>query len=118
MFKDHADMVSKLAKRGEDILSTLTPEKAHLLHMIMGMSGEVGELLDAIKKHVAYDKPLDVENVIEELGDIEFYTEGLRQGLGISRDQVIKHNIEKLSKRYGTGSFSNEQANKRADKND
>ena len=116
MFIDHAEMVAKLAKPGEEILASLDGGKAHMLHMIMGMAGEVGELLDAIKKHVAYDKPLDLENVIEEMGDIEFYFEGLRQGLGIERMKVIDQNIEKLSKRYHKGSFSNDQANDRADK--
>ena len=51
--------------------------------MVVGVSGEAGELLDAVKKAVIYRKPLDLENVIEELGDLEFYMEGLRQGLEI-----------------------------------
>lgn len=116
MFKDHADMVEKLAKSGEEILVSMDGDKAHLMHMMMGVCGEAGELLDAIKKHIAYDKPLDRENVIEELGDIEFYLEGLRQGIGVERESVIAHNITKLSKRYGSGLFSDDQATDRADK--
>lgn len=72
-------MVAQLAKPGDAILGELTPEDCHLLHMAVGISGEVAELSIATTK----------ENIIEELGDIEFYMEGLRQGLGITWEQVI-----------------------------
>ena len=112
----HPELVSKLAKDGQAIIDDLTPDKAHVLHMAVGVSGESGELLDQIKKYVMYNKTLDRENVIEELGDLEFYIEGVRQGLNITREETISHNIDKLAKRYSKGSFSNDQANERADK--
>ena len=112
----HKILAEKLAKPGEQIVSEMTPLKAHLMHMAIGVSGEAGELLDAIKKHVMYGKELDVENVIEELGDIYFYIQGIMNGLGLERDQIIQHNIRKLSKRYSAGTYSNEQAQERADK--
>jgi NTP pyrophosphatase (non-canonical NTP hydrolase) len=116
MFDNHEDMVRKLRKSGEDILKELSPQQADAVHMVMGIIGEAGELLDAIKKNAFYQKPLDTENVLEELGDIEFFLEGLRQNLGIDRQICIEGNIAKLSKRYSKGSFSNEQAQTRADK--
>ena len=85
--------------------------------MAMGVSGESGELLDAIKKATIYRKPIDMDNVIEELGDLEFYMEGLRQGLGITREQTLEANIKKLSVRYASLSYSDQQAQDRADKN-
>ena len=112
----HSELVKNLAKPGESIVNTLSAESAHLLHMAVGVSGEAGELLDAIKKAAIYCKELDRENVIEELGDLEFYMEGLRQGLGITREETLAHNIAKLSKRYASGSYSNAQAQARADK--
>lgn len=112
----HDTMVLKLAKSGADIKAELTPESTHLLHMAVGVAGEAGELLDAIKKHAVYTKPIDRENVIEELGDLEFYMAGLRQGLAISRCETLKHNIDKLAKRYKGHNYSNEQAQQRADK--
>jgi len=113
---DHAHMVLALVKPGEEIVATFTPSSAHILHMAVGVSGEAGELLDAIKKNVFYNKPLDRANVIEELGDLEFYMSGLRQGLGITRDEVLEANIQKLFKRYASGSYSDKQAQERADK--
>lgn len=113
---DYADMVKSLAKSGEKIASELTGEDAHLIHMAIGISGESGELLDAIKKRAVYRKELDRENVIEELGDLEFYMEGIRQGLGVTRDECIQANIAKLSKRYASLKYSDDAAQQRADK--
>jgi NTP pyrophosphatase (non-canonical NTP hydrolase) len=90
--------------------------KEDLLHAVIGISGEAGEVLDAIKKHYFYNKPLDLENVIEELGDIEFYMQAMRMCLSLDRKQILIHNMEKLSKRYGTGSYSDAQAQARLDK--
>lgn len=109
-------MVKVLAKPGKDIVESLTPEMAHALHMAVGVSGEAGELLDAVKKAAIYCKPVDITNVIEELGDLEFYMEGIRQGLGITREQTLEANIDKLSVRYSGLKYSNEAAINRADK--
>lgn len=110
------DMVSALAKDGDEIVQELTPNQAHNLHMAVGISGESGELLDAIKKYVIYNKDLDIENVVEELGDLEFYMEGLRQGLDITREETITANIKKLGVRYSGGVYSDVDAQVRADK--
>lgn len=112
----HQELVSNLCKPGEEIVQSLTARDAHALHMAVGISGESGELLDAIKKCSIYCKVIDLENVIEELGDLEFYMEGLRQGLGITREETIEANIAKLRKRYSSGKYSNQQAQERADK--
>jgi NTP pyrophosphatase (non-canonical NTP hydrolase) len=109
-------MVAALVKPGQDILNSLSPEDCHNLHMIIGLDGEVGELTDALKKSIIYRKPLDKENVIEEIGDIMFYLEGLMQSLGITGQECIEANIKKLSVRYSEGSYSNAQASERADK--
>lgn len=112
----HQELVAALAKDGETIRSEMTADNAHLIHMIMGMAGEVGELLDAVKKSVIYNKSLDMENVIEELGDIEFYMAGFRDGLEIDRDETLKANITKLKIRYDGMQYSDQSAQNRADK--
>lgn len=98
------------------ILKEMPTEKDNLAHCAMGISGEAGELLDAIKKNWAYNKPLDMENVIEELGDMEFYMEALRIQLNITRQETIDANVKKLSRRYHEGKYSDTQAVNRADK--
>jgi hypothetical protein len=73
-------MVAKLAKPGDDILVTLTGNKAHVFHMTSCLMGEAGELLDA--------DPSDRDNIVEELGDLEFYMQGARTGLGIRYEEI------------------------------
>ena len=110
------EMTAALSKNGSAIMRDLKPTKADLLHMAVGVSGEAGELLDAVKKSAIYGKPLDHKNMVEELGDLEFYMSRIRQIIGVSRDDVLEKNYEKLSKRYSDGSYSNNQAQKRMDK--
>lgn len=115
---DYISFVNKLCKKDSEIVADLVehPQKAHLAHMALGVSGEAGELVDALKKHTIYGKKLDRENVVEELGDLRFYMQGIMNSLEITEEEVIEHNIKKLSKRYAKGSYSNEQAQQRADK--
>lgn len=112
----HATMVTALVKSGDVIVSDMTGMDAHLMHMAIGISGEAGEMLDAVKKKVIYRKELDRENVIEELGDLEFYMEGLRQAIGVTREECLAANVAKLSVRYAGLQYSDAAAQKRADK--
>lgn len=112
----HEELVAALQKPGEELMAQMTPLKADLNHMTLGVAGESGELVDAIKKFTMYDKPLDRENVVEELGDLEFYLQGIRARLGITREETLEHNIQKLSKRYEGLKYSDKRAQDRADK--
>ncbi len=109
----HRDMVAKLFK-------PMDSKTDMLLHAVMGVGGEAGELTDAVKKHWAYEKELDVENMVEELGDLLFYVQAVCQVLSLSIEQVLAFNIDKLllgdKARYKAGTYSNEQATARADK--
>lgn len=112
----HPQLVAALVKPGQALIDTLTPDKAHLQHMAIGVAGESGELLDCVKKHTIYGKDLDKENLLEELGDLEFYLEGIRQVTGLTREECLSHNIAKLSKRYEKLAYSDQAAQDRKDK--
>lgn len=112
----HKEMVRGLKKPGDLIISQLTPEKVDLWHMATGICGEAGELIDAVKKCAVYNKELDRQNVIEELGDLEFYLEGVRNNLNITREQTLQHNYDKLGQRYKDHKYTDKQAHDRADK--
>lgn len=109
------DMVAGLAKPGEEIVASLTPLTADLLHMAVGVAGEAGELVDCIKKYAIYGKPMDLINLVEELGDLEFYMERIRQRTGVTREETLLATINKLGKRYGD-KYSDQAAQVRADK--
>lgn len=112
----HTEMVRVLKKDGQQLIDELTPSKADLQHMGIGVCGEAGELLDGIKKHTIYNKEIDRNNIIEELGDLEFYMEGIRQNLNITREETLEANIKKLEVRYNRFKYSNQAAQNRADK--
>lgn len=116
MEKEHQDMVARLVKPGAEIVDSMTSIKAHMTHMALGIAGEAGEIVDAIKKHTMYNKDIDIDNIVEELGDMEFYMQGLRQTLELDRDYILQQNIIKLEKRYAKGKYSDDQAQARADK--
>lgn len=86
-----------------------------LIHGALGSAGEVGELVDAIKKHVMYGKDLDKEHLKEELGDCLWYFSILLDEIGSSFEEVMQMNHDKLEKRYPSG-YTNEAAIVRADK--
>lgn len=111
----HPELVKNLCKPGVDITLYMTGQQAHCLHMAVGACGESGELIDAVKRWAIYQHELDRENVVEELGDLEFFLQGLRDSLGITREETIQHNIEKLTKRYGD-KYSDQAAKERKDK--
>jgi NTP pyrophosphatase (non-canonical NTP hydrolase) len=110
------DMVTKLAKSGDAILPTMTALKCHALHMAGCVNEEAGEVFGVVKKHIFYEQPLDREKLIKELGDLEFYLEGLRQGFEITRHEVLEANKKKLGERFKNFNYSNQQAHDRADK--
>lgn len=107
--------VAILAKPGHVIVNEITAEGCHLTHMALGVAGEAGELVDAIKKASIYNKPLDRDNVVEELGDLWFYMNGIMNELDIDLEEVEKFNRTKLAARYPKG-YSDKAAQERADK--
>lgn len=98
------------------LFKNMGTDSNNLMHAAIGISGEAGELLDAVKKLWAYSKPLDRANTIEELGDIEFYLQAMRNQLGLRREEILQANAAKLSVRYSSGTYSDAQAQARADK--
>jgi NTP pyrophosphatase (non-canonical NTP hydrolase) len=87
-------------------------------HAVTGVCSEAGELADAIKKELAYRKPIDRENIVEELGDLRFYMRAVQNLYGISDQEVLQKNADKLSTRYKDLRYSDVAAVERTDKKD
>jgi len=74
--------------------------------MLMGLAGEVGELMEDFKHHYGHGMekyPLDDSNVTKEQGDIMWYNAGLAKMRGVTLDEVGEENIQKLMRRYPNG---------------
>jgi NTP pyrophosphatase (non-canonical NTP hydrolase) len=72
-----------------------------LLHAAMGLETEVGEIMDQLKKHIFYGKELDTVNLMEELGDLFWYTGIMADTLDFHYETIWERNIAKLKARYG-----------------
>lgn len=93
----------------------LTQTQAEILHACIGASGEAGELIDGFKKHLIYGKPLNVENLVEEAGDLLWYLALLFDAIDVDFKTVMVHNITKLKTRYPE-KYTDAAAIARADK--
>jgi len=78
----------------------LSTEVLDDFHMFMGIITETGELFDAFKKQLAYNKPIDWINVKEEVGDIMFYIASFCRMHDFDLEEIIETNKQKLESRY------------------
>ena len=96
------------------------PEIIRLLHAFIGLETEVGEILDALKKHLFYGKALDLINHSEEIGDLFWYeaiaTDSLAKLMFKNpyelENSIKEKNIAKLKARF-PDKFSNNFAQNR-----
>ena len=79
---------------------TLEAKQYDLMHATLGIAGESGEIVDAVKKSVIYGKPLDTANMREEIGDIMWYIALACRTLDFDLNEILDENIAKLAKRY------------------
>lgn len=87
-------------------MTTLNPqlsEKDVLINGVMGLCGESGEAIDIVKKWLAQGHELDREKLAKELGDICWYLAETATALGLSLEDIMTSNIEKLKSRYPEG---------------
>lgn len=74
------------------------------------------QVLDTIKKAALYNKTLDVELLTNQLSALAVSMLTLALMFGLSRAEALHSNILKLSKRYASLAYSDQQAQDRADK--
>jgi NTP pyrophosphatase (non-canonical NTP hydrolase) len=69
----------------------------------MGVAGEAGEVVEKWKKIVAYKEGKvsdeDLNELAKELGDVVWYIAVMAHSLGLSFDDVMQRNLEKLQSR-------------------
>jgi len=90
-------------------LDRIDNHKLRLLHSAIGISTEVGELLDNLKKVIFYGKSIDYINLKEEIGDLLYYIAISLDELGVTFEEVMDKNIAKLKARY-PDKFTKEKA--------
>lgn len=74
-----------------------------ILNACLGLSGEVGEFNDMIKKWIFHEKDLDEEHLKKECGDIMWYIAMMCHAFQWDLDEIMQINIDKLKTRYPEG---------------
>ena len=70
---------------------------------VYGLNGEAGECIDIMKKYEFQGHDFDREHMIEELGDVAWYLPLAADALGVTLEEILLRNIEKLKSRYPDG---------------
>jgi NTP pyrophosphatase (non-canonical NTP hydrolase) len=114
-YTDFVDKVTSEASKSSDkmseridYLNSKNVEVSRLLTAGIGLSGEVGEFNEIIKKIMFQAKTFDSvthEHMKKELGDIMWYVTQACLALKVDLSDVILGNKEKLSKRFPETKF-------------
>lgn len=112
--KDFNVLINRLAELNEtaDSMGLRLPQ---LLTAANGLPAEAGEFTEIVKKIQYQGKPLDDASVLhlkKELGDIFFYAMVACSALGVTADEVIEMNKDKLDKRFVEGFTVDESENR------
>lgn len=83
-----------------------------LLNGVLGLTGEAGEVADLVKKGIFHEKGIDIEHLKRECGDVLWYLAMICDSVGITLNEVMQTNVDKLLARYPNG-FDTYLANNR-----
>jgi NTP pyrophosphatase (non-canonical NTP hydrolase) len=90
-------------------LRTAAPreKKNELLHLVLGLVGESGEIAEKFKKWVrdlgSDESRIDRAAIAKELGDVLWYVAVLADHLDLSLDEIGRDNLTKLASRLDRG---------------
>lgn len=88
------------------VLSTGDPFK-DLLHWVLGINGESGEVAEKLKKIIRDKNGVvseeDKQELAKEIGDVLWYLAVFAEDLGVSLEDIAKQNLDKLTSRKERG---------------
>lgn len=95
-------------KKRIDEVKTEGADLNRLITAAIGITAEGGEFAEIVKKMSFQGKPFNEQNrehMIVELGDVMWYIAQACIALGVSFDDLVIRNVNKLSARYPEGTF-------------
>ena len=102
-FDEYQAQALKTAYTDPDHIDTLMEKTI----WAMGVAGEAGEVVEKWKKIVAYKNgeisPEDKAELKKELGDVIWYIAVMAHSLGLSLEEVMQLNVQKLADRQARG---------------
>lgn len=107
------DKIMKYHKFNPDIpgMDKITPlDFGGILCACIGLSGEVGEINEIIKKWVFHERSFELDQLKKEIGDVMWYIALICDSFHFGLDEIFEINLDKLYKRYPDG-FDTYRAN-------
>ena len=95
-----------LAEYQTNAARTMNPrltDNERLLDAAAGTAEEAGEVLAHVRKHLYQDRPLDKEQLAEELGDVLWCVAATATASGLSLEDLAARNTQKLAARWPDG---------------
>lgn len=86
--------------------TAIYPKEIGLAYCAMGLTGEAGEVSDKIKKIYRDNTEVDVPAIAKELGDVLWYVTAMANELGVSLEEIMENNYNKLMLRRETNTLS------------
>lgn len=122
-----AERTSKIAKAINELthsnLSVINNDSAprtqithinpRLFHGLVGKTTESVELMEALLHSIQTGEPIDRTNILEEVGDGNWYDAIIIDVLGGNWPQIMETNIRKLMKRFKKNKFDSTDATNR-----
>ena len=99
-----------------EFVSNLYNNSSDPVLLALGLASEAGEVAGLVEKVANQGHEPDIEKLINELGDVEFYLNAIYALLGTTSTRVRRNNMAKLKSRYPTGKFSIKDSIARKDK--
>lgn len=94
-------------KRALTTASSTDDELKDIMHWVLGVTGESGEIAEKVKKIIRDKKgkfsASDKEEISNEIGDVLWYLATLSHELGFSFEDIAKNNLDKLQSRKKRG---------------
>lgn len=97
---DYDSFVERLWVEGR---KELTPNEIDLVRASIALAEEAGEHAGKVKRLLRGDGDMDVDAAISELGDCLFYLTKLAHLYGVTFEDIIEDNVDKLSDRKERG---------------
>ena len=91
-------------------------EDVKIMHYLLGMSSEVGEVSDLFKKTIMRGEKIAAAQVVEEVGDLLWYVDRLLANFNSSIPEAFEANKRKLELRYPDGFSVKDSKEKRDEK--
>lgn len=84
---------------------SIYPQGVEVIYPTLGLTGEAGEVAEKVKKLIRSGRSVrdltrtESEEIVKELGDVQWYLAILAADLGVTLEHVMERNLAKLSDR-------------------